>query len=67
MTIVAFGAISDTWNISIYIHIIDIYTTGGIPPSKISYNTIVAFGAITDTGNLSIYIHIIDKTTVPHL
>ena len=35
MTIVAFGVITDTWNVSIYIHIMDINTTGCIPPNPI--------------------------------
>ena len=33
--IVFFGAITDTWNVSVYIHILDISTTGCIPPNKI--------------------------------
>ena len=34
-TIVTFGAITDTGNVSIYIHIMDINTIGCIPPNKI--------------------------------
>ena len=60
MTIAAFGAIIDIWNISIYIHIMDINTRGCIPPNKIPWMTIVAFGGIIDIWNISIYIHIMD-------
>ena len=34
-TVVAFWAITDTWNVSLYIHIMDINTTGCIPRNKI--------------------------------
>ena len=59
--IVTFGAIIDTWNISINIHIMDINNIGCIPPNKIPQTTIATFGAIIDTWNISIYIHIMDK------
>ena len=59
MTIVAFGAITDTGNISIYTNIMDI-NIGCILPNKIPLMTIVAFGAINDTGNVSVNIHIMD-------
>ena len=45
--IVAFGAITETGNISIYMHIMDI-NKGCIPSSKIPKIIIVAFGAIID-------------------
>ena len=65
--IVTFGAITDTWTISIYIHIMDINTTGCILPNKIPQTNIVAFGAITDAWNVSIYIHIMDIITTGYI
>ena len=59
MTIVTSGAITDTWNISIYTHIMNINTTGCIPPNKIPSMTIVTSGAI----RFLIYIHIDINTT----
>ena len=63
MTIVAFEAITGTGNFSVNTHIMDINTTGCIPPNKIPLMTIVAFRAITGTGNVSIYIHIVNINT----
>ena len=40
-----FAAITDIWNVSIYIYIMD-KNIGCIPPNKIPYTTIVAFGAV---------------------
>ena len=43
-TTVGFGAITDAWYVSIYIHVMDVNTTRCIPPNKIPLTTIVAFG-----------------------
>ena len=62
-TMLPFVAITDTGIVSIYIHIMDINTTGCIPPNKIIQTTMLKFGGITDTGIVSIYIHIMDINT----